>query len=86
MLRLAVSTACAIRQSSRTPDARDFYKLFFLCERLDRRAPRAGGEIIDVGYFALESLPELSTARVVEADIRAAFAFHDGVTSLTAFD
>jgi len=69
-----------------SPDARDFYKLFFLCEQLDTRAPYAGAEIADVGFFPLESLPELSKGRVVEADIRAAFAFRDGSISLTAFD
>jgi ADP-ribose pyrophosphatase YjhB (NUDIX family) len=88
-LYVAARSLYSVRHKAKQPyssDARDFYKLFFLCERLDMRAPRAGSEAVDVGFFALESLPELSKARVVETDIRAAFAFHDGLTSLTVFD
>ena len=41
------------------------YKLFFLMERRDDAAPVAGldGETSDVGFFPLDALPELSTAR-----------------------
>ncbi len=42
------------------------WKLFFICERVDDAAPQAGldGETTDVGFFALDELPELSTQRV----------------------
>ncbi|HEY8457704.1 MAG TPA: NUDIX hydrolase N-terminal domain-containing protein [Actinopolymorphaceae bacterium] len=42
------------------------YKLFFLVQPCDDAEPRAGldGETTDVGFFALDDLPELSTARV----------------------
>ncbi|MCP1477901.1 DNA mismatch repair protein MutT [Pseudomonas chlororaphis] len=69
-----------------TPDTRDFYKLYFLCERDDRSAPVAGSEVSDAGFFALDALPELSRGRTVESDIEAAFAFHRGETRLTLFD
>lgn len=32
------------------PDARDFYKLFFICERTDLTAPSARGETTDVDF------------------------------------
>lgn len=41
------------------------YKLLFLAERLDAAEPVAGldGETTDVGFFAVDALPELSTGR-----------------------
>ncbi len=70
------------------PDTRDFYKLFFLCERgnADSGDPFAGVETSAVGFFARDRLPELSRGRVVESDIEAAFAFHDGSARFTLFD
>ncbi len=68
------------------PDARDFYKLFFLCERLDERAPQPGTETAEVGYFGLDAIPPLSTGRVLEKDIRDAFGFKAGPYRLSAFD
>jgi ADP-ribose pyrophosphatase YjhB (NUDIX family) len=58
-----------------SPDVRDFYKLFFLCERHGDEAPRAGGETNDVGFFHPDKLPPLSRGRTLETDIYAAFAF-----------
>ncbi len=57
-------------------DVRDFYKLFFLCERADRSPPRAGGETRDAAFFARGRLPPLSLGRVLPDDIAAAFAAH----------
>lgn len=68
------------------PDARDFYKMFFLCERGDAAPPRAGAETSDARFFRRGMLPELSLGRVLESDIEAAFAFHEGAERLTAFD
>lgn len=68
------------------PDARDFYKLFFLCDRIDATEPYPGSDTIDVGFFAMDRLPQLSRGRVVESDIEAAFAFHDGSMQITTFD
>ena len=68
------------------PDARDFYKLFFLCERRDTAGPVTGTETSAVGFFPRHCLPELSRGRVVASDIEAAFAFHDGSMKVTLFD
>ncbi len=56
------------------PDVREFYKLFFLCRRLDDRDPAPGHETLDAGFFRLDALPPLSTGRVLETDIAAAYA------------
>jgi len=58
-----------------TPDARDFYKMFFLCDRLDEAQPRAGSETTEIGFFSLDRLPALSTGRIMKSDIEAAFEF-----------
>lgn len=68
------------------PDARDFYKLFFLCERTGGADPCAGAETCDARFFPRDALPELSLARVLESDIHAAFAFRAGERSTALFD
>ena len=68
------------------PDARDFYKLFFLCERLGAMTMQAGAETSDVALFAPDDLPELSRGRTIESDIHAAFAFKAGERRLAMFD
>lgn len=56
-------------------DVRDFYKMFFLCDREDRVDARPGLETMDARFFTRGSLPPLSRARTIESDIDAAFAF-----------
>lgn len=68
------------------PDVREFYKLFFLCRRLDDREPRPGHETLAAGYFALDELPPLSTARVLESDIACAFAARGDPARPVLFD
>jgi len=68
------------------PDARDFYKMFFLCERIDQAAPSAGLETSEARFFHRDRLPELSAGRVLESDIQAAFAYCGDETRLTSFD
>ncbi|MGQ7862460.1 NUDIX hydrolase [Pseudomonas sp. 32A] len=68
------------------PDIRDFYKLYFLCERVDQLAPMAGFETTEVGFFSLDDLPPLSRGRTIESDLEAAFAFHRGEITHTLFD
>jgi ADP-ribose pyrophosphatase YjhB (NUDIX family) len=68
------------------PDARDFYKMFFLCGREGRGAPRPGPETLDAAFFAPGALPELSRARVTESDIGAAFDFLSGRRQSALFD
>jgi len=54
------------------------YKMFFLMERLDDAAPVAGldEETTGVDFFALDSLPELSSRRTNEAQLRALLERH----------
>jgi ADP-ribose pyrophosphatase YjhB (NUDIX family) len=59
------------------PDIRDFYKMFFLCRRVDESLPEPGPEIMDAAFFTLDGLPQLSKGRVIETDIEAAFVFHE---------
>lgn len=61
--------------SGYSPDVRDFYKMFFLCERNERTAAKAGTETVDAQFFPLGNLPPLSRGRTIESDIAAAFAF-----------
>jgi hypothetical protein len=49
--------------------------MFFLCDRLDDAHPQPGPETSEVGFFRLNELPPLSTGRVMQADIEAAFTF-----------
>jgi ADP-ribose pyrophosphatase YjhB (NUDIX family) len=57
------------------PDVRDFYKMFFLCNRRGAEALATGAETIDAGFFRLDALPPLSRGRTIESDIEAAFQF-----------
>jgi ADP-ribose pyrophosphatase YjhB (NUDIX family) len=69
-----------------TQDVRDFYKIFFVCERLDDSVPKCGDETIDVDFFPLDGLPPLSRGRVIEADIQMAFSFKRTSPSRVFFD
>ncbi|MEQ7129064.1 NUDIX hydrolase N-terminal domain-containing protein [Actinopolymorpha sp. B11F2] len=64
------------------------YKLFFMVERVDDAAPRAGldGETTDVGFFRLDELPELSTARSTVAQLATLLAHHRDPARPTDFD
>lgn len=68
------------------PDARDFYKLFFVCTRIDGATPMAGLETSDARFFDRNALPPLSPGRVIEADIAAAFAYVSGSQQEAFFD
>jgi len=67
-------------------DVRDFYKLFFLCDRTGPAEPSAGIETSEARFFFPDGLPELSTGRVLAADIEAAFAFNGGEMTGTSFE
>jgi ADP-ribose pyrophosphatase YjhB (NUDIX family) len=67
-------------------DVRDFYKLFFLCDRIDDGAPASGSEISDVGFFRRDHLPPLSRGRVLDIDIAAAFAYSADADRPAFFD
>jgi len=88
-IAVSVRSLYAIRHMAKgpyEPDARDFYKLFFLCDREGTDAPAAGLETTDAAFFLPSSLPELSLARVTPGDIEAAFAFHEGTMPSVIFD
>ncbi|MGR9190463.1 NUDIX hydrolase [Rhizobium leguminosarum] len=88
-LRVSATRLYSIRHKAKQPydpDARDFYKLFFLCERQDEIAPQAGVETSEVGFFPPDKLPDLSRGRVIESDIHAAFAFSNGDQQFATFD
>lgn len=64
------------------------YKLFFLVERLTDADPVAGldGETTDVGFFALDDLPELSHRRTNADQLRDLLAHHRDPTLAASFD
>src|SRR3546814_11103259 len=67
------------------PDVRDFYKMFFLCDRTDNALPEPGLETIEARFFGIDDLPPLSRGRTVESDIHAAFAFATDPTNPAFF-
>ena len=88
-LRVAVHRLYSVRHKARQPydpDVREFYKLFFVCGRLDEDEPAPGHETLDAGFFALDTLPPLSTHRVLETDIVAAFAARSDPSLPVLFD
>ncbi len=88
-IRVAATRLYGLRHKARhgyDPDVRDFYKLFFLCEQIDELCPSPGPEVTDVGFFALDGLPALSTSRVLERDLHAAFDCHAGRELRALFD
>lgn len=59
---------------SYSADVRDFYKMFFLCERTEPGQPCGGVETSEAAFFKLNELPPLSLGSVIESDINAALA------------
>src|SRR5262245_39059026 len=62
-LRVTARRLYALRHKAKhpyPPDARDFYKLFFLCDPIGEVLARPGPDTIEVGFFVLEDLPPLS--------------------------
>jgi ADP-ribose pyrophosphatase YjhB (NUDIX family) len=79
-IRTSVTSLYSVRHKAKQayePDIRDFYKMFFLCRRVDAEPLKAGPEIIDAAFFARDGLPQLSRGRVIERDIEAAFVFRE---------
>ncbi len=88
-IRVSAQGLYGIRHKAKhdyAPDARDFYKLFFVCRKLDDEPPSPGLETTEVGFFPLAELPALSTGRVLEKDLVAAFEFAADPTRLALFD
>ncbi|NEZ68017.1 NUDIX domain-containing protein [Leptolyngbyaceae cyanobacterium CCMR0082] len=87
-LRAKAKSVYGIRHKAKhnyDPDVRDFYKIFFICEGLEGE-PEPGAETMDVGFFDLEALPPLSTGRVLESDLVAAFRFMKDSQPMMEFD
>lgn len=68
------------------PDVRDFYKIFFLCDRPDRDQARPGKETVETRFFPRDDLPPLSQGRTIGPDIQAAFAFQADAGRPAFFD
>ncbi len=69
-----------------TPDPRDFYKFYFLCEETRTQEPQAGMETSDVGFFEPGALPPLSEGRSIKKHIELAFKYHVDNGLPTTFD
>ena len=63
------------RKGQSEPDARDFYKLFFGCNRIGKAAGGDDPGITDHAYFNRNAIPELSTRRTTQADIEMGFNY-----------
>ncbi|MEP7005085.1 MAG: NUDIX hydrolase [Sphingomonas bacterium] len=72
--------------SGYSPDVRDFYKMFFLCDRTGRATASPGSETVEARFFARDVLPPLSRGRTIESDIDAAFSFAADATRPAFFD
>lgn len=68
------------------PDLRDFYKIFFLCEIVSNQLPKTGIETSEVAFFSQSDIPVLSTERVIESDIKAAWRHYLTEDSGAYFD
>jgi len=68
------------------PDARDFYKLFFLCDAENASEAIAGAEISEAAYFSRTEIPPLSTGRIVASDLVAAWDAFSRSESPARFD
>ena len=88
-LTVSANAVYGIRHKARheyDPDTRDFYKILFLCETIGTSNPQPGPEVTDAAFFGLDELPPLSTSRILEKDIVAAFTFKDDPQRLSLFD
>jgi ADP-ribose pyrophosphatase YjhB (NUDIX family) len=90
-LRVVPKVLYAVRHKAKhayPPDVRDFYKLFFICDLAEETDPEPtpGAGILAAGYFARDSLPPLSTGRVLAKDIHAAYLHLAARQPLAEFD
>lgn len=88
-IEVAVKRIYSVRHKAKgpfDPDLRDFYKLYFLCERVGTKTPQPGSETMEVAFFSPNALPEMCRDRTVEEDIERAFAFHHTPERQPLFD
>lgn len=88
-IRVRVAALYSVRHKAKgpfLPDVRDFYKLYFLCERTDDTPAQPGPETLAAKFFRSDALPELCTDRTVAEDIERAFEFHRSTKRQAWFD
>jgi ADP-ribose pyrophosphatase YjhB (NUDIX family) len=62
------------------------YKLFFLCRATGERHEPDELETLDIGWFAVDALPELSSGRVNRWQVERVLAHHHDPAQPTEFD
>lgn len=62
------------------------YKLFFLCEATGEVGPPHALETLEIGWFGLDELPELSTGRIDAYELGRIIAHHRDRSLPTEFD
>ncbi|MBI2418002.1 MAG: NUDIX hydrolase N-terminal domain-containing protein [Ignavibacteriales bacterium] len=78
----------AVFDKCKHPHPRDIfyiYKMFFQCEILSDTMT-SGTETLDVAFFALDELPELSLGRITREQIVTMFDFHNNPDKAAVFD
>ena len=74
------------KQKQNMPPAFEYvYKIFLLCEKLDNNIS-TGSETIDVGWFDENNIPELSTPRNTNEQIKMMFEYYSGERNEPYFD
>lgn len=74
------------KQKQNMPPAFEYvYKIFLLCKKLNNNIS-TGSETSDVGWFAENNLPELSTPRNTVEQIKLMFRYYRGEISEPVFD
>jgi len=88
-LQVAVDKLYCVRHKAKhgyDADVRDFYKFYFLCHCPGDHLAKPGLETQAAEFFALQSLPPLSTGRVIGADLHLAFEHQANAHMPTLFD
>jgi ADP-ribose pyrophosphatase YjhB (NUDIX family) len=67
------------------PDAYHYYKIFIQCEIIGG-TPTAGVETNSIKFFSKDNLPELSTSRNTDSQIKTLFDFIEDINKETIFD
>ncbi|KEO84220.1 NUDIX hydrolase [Tumebacillus flagellatus] len=74
------------RKQPQPPHPNHIYRLFWLCELVGGAAEQDTLETQGVGFFSLDELPELSTGRITESQVRLMFAHFENPERPVDFD